>query len=71
MGLRLLSFMMTVVLLEGNVGFWPRCHHPWGKHHHGMCGRSILLPGCSCGGGERGPRAMPSGGKEAEPSFPA
>jgi hypothetical protein len=65
-GLRLLSFVMSMVTFEGEVGFRPWCCDPWEKHR---CGRSVLLSCCGCGGGERGLCAVPSRGRAAEASF--
>jgi hypothetical protein len=71
MGLRLLPFMTSVALPERGVGLWPRRYRPWGKHHHGLCGRSVLHPWCGRARSEHAPRATSSGGREAEASFPA
>jgi hypothetical protein len=67
-GLHRLSFMVSVMLLDGLVGFRPRHRHPRGKRHRGW---SVLLPCCGCSGDQWGPRAAPSGGKVVEPSFPS
>jgi hypothetical protein len=37
---------------------------------HRLCDGDVLHPWCSCVGSVRGPRATPSGGREAKASFP-
>jgi hypothetical protein len=68
--LDLLPSVTSMASLDREVGFRPWCHRPQGNHHHGLCGYSILHPWCGCGESERAPHAAPSGGREAEASFP-
>jgi hypothetical protein len=49
MGLRWLTFVVSVMPLGGVVGFWPRHRRPQGKPRRGW---SVLLSYCCCGGGE-------------------
>jgi hypothetical protein len=66
MGLRWLTFVVSVMPLGGVVGFWPRHRRPQGKPRRGW---SVLLSYCCCGGGERGTRAVPS--REGWPKLPS
>jgi hypothetical protein len=52
MGLHRLSFMVSVMLLGGVVGFWPWNCRPRGKPCRGW---SVLLPCCGCSGGKLAP----------------
>jgi hypothetical protein len=69
-GLYLLPSMMSVTLLNGEVGFWLWQSHTHGNHHR-LCSRSYLYQWCGYRGSEQSSRVTPSRRRQGEASFPA
>jgi hypothetical protein len=69
-GLLLVPFLMSVVLLEREVDIWPRRYHPGWNRHRGQSGRSFLHQWCGRDGSGRSPHVMPPGRGRSKPPSP-